>query len=186
MDLWPPDATDAVANHVLDLVVSWAGPLDLRTAAVTYDRGGGDRSPYECWYGINGFESSPTTRERTRGYYWANLLTAGHLERLGGGDALRNRAAPHGFVVASAGPAVVLRAPGAITAFDDGQLAGMRRVLRPVLPTKPYICYQGYPLRIVPDEGTAFRRVPPGGPFPRLLPGTGPAPDASGQRVEPA
>jgi hypothetical protein len=181
MDLWPADATDAVAAELLDLVVSWAGPFDLRTAAITYDRGGGGvvgQSPYECWYGINTFESTPITRERVRGYYWANLLTAGHLERLGGEDALRNRAAPYGFLMEPAGPAVVLRAPGPITAFDDDRLAAMREVLRPALPSKPYSCYQGYPLRIVPDPGTAFRRVPPGSPFPRVLPGTGPAPDA--------
>lgn len=171
LDLWPVEATDAVAGRLLDLVVSWAGPLDLRTAAITYDRAGGHRSPYECWYGINAFDSSPITRECVRGYYWANLLTAGHLERLGGEDALRNRAAPYGFLVEPAGPAVVLRAPGAITEFDDDRLAAMRELLRPALPPQPYVCYQGYPLRIVPDPGTAFRRVPPGSPFPRLLPG---------------
>jgi hypothetical protein len=72
---------------------------------------------------------------------------------------------------------VILRAPGPVTAFDDDRLAAMRQVLRPVLPPKPYTCYQGYPLRIVPDPGTAFRRVTPGSPFPRLLAGSGPAPD---------
>jgi hypothetical protein len=179
-DLWPIEATDTVAQQVLELIVSWTALLDLRTAGVTYDRTGPDRTPYECWYGMNSFDSAPLTRERVRGYYWANLLTAGHLARLGGLQALRDQAAPHGFVVQPvdlASPAVVLRAAGPITSFDDDRLAAMKRLLKPVLPPRRYTGYQGYPLRIVPDPGTALRRVPPGSPFPRLLPGQGPPPD---------
>ena len=49
--------------------------------------------------------------------------------------------------------------------------------LGPALPPTPFHGYDGYPLRIVPDPGTAFRRVAPGEPRPRLQPGEGPMPD---------
>jgi hypothetical protein len=174
--LWPAERVDIVAQRLLGLIEEWTPELDLRTACVTRDRAGAHQSPYDLWYGLDHMDTSPLTRERVRGYYWANLLTAGHLHRLGGLESLRNKATATGCrlrVLAAAGsapPAVLLLAPGPITAFNDGQLAAMKELLAPVLIRRRYTIYQGYPLRIVPDPGTAFRRVPPGAPMPRLLP----------------
>ena len=67
-----------------------------------------------------------------------------------------------------------LRSPGPITAFADDRLAAMKEALTPVLIPRRYLMYSGYPLRILPDPGTAFRRVPPGSPYPRLTAGAGP------------
>lgn len=176
-DLWPPDAADAVAEQVLSLVESWVPRLDVRTGAVTYDRGQPGRSPWDMWYGLHHHQTAPWTRDHVRGYFWANLLTGPHVARLGGLNALRAAAETRGFdvrVLDAAGvatpPAVIVRATGPVTDFDDKLLAAMKDLLAPVLIPARYNLYQGYPLRIVPDPGTAFRRVPVGDPFPRLLP----------------
>jgi hypothetical protein len=170
-NLWPVEATDAIAQRLLDLVVSWTVSLDLRTACVTYDRVTPGYTPWEQWYGVNVDVMAPLTREYVRGYFWANLLTAGHLDRLGGSAELRRRAQMQGFTlheIEAAGPAVVLRSPDPVTGFDDDQLARMKELLGPVLVPKSYDLYEGWPLRIVKDPGTAFRRVPATEPRPRL------------------
>jgi hypothetical protein len=72
---------------------------------------------------------------------------------------------------------VIVRASVPITAFDDNLLAAAKHVLGPALIHQQYALYLGYPLRIIPDPGTAFRKVPPGSPFPQLLDGRGPYAD---------
>ena len=160
-DPWPPGTADALLALI-------AAEPDLRTAAITWDRSGIGRTPWELWYGANVGDVLAATRDHVRGYYWANLLGRSHLARLGGEQALRDRAGAAGFMLEPAVSGVVLRDPGPITEFGDDRLAAMKELLRPVLIDRPYLCYQGYPLRIIPDPGTAFRRVPPGSPFPRL------------------
>jgi len=180
MDLWARDGADAAADATLALLRDWAQPMRLRAAGVTYDRvrGRGPRSPWDLWYGTNHQVTAPQTAERVRGYFWANLLTAGQVARLGGLPRLRENASEHGLTVEPAGgDAVVLRAPGPVTAFDDDLLAACKQVLGPALIHRAYTLYQGYPLRIIPDPGTAFRKVPSGSPFPRLLAGQGPYAD---------
>ena len=182
MDLWPADATDRAASEVLALVRGWARPLRLRTAGITYDRGTPSESPWEQWYACGHHITATLTTERLRGYYWANLLTTGHLTRLGGLEQLREHAERHGLTVEPATDhagtdAVIVRAPGPITAFDDDVLAAAKHVLGPALVHHQYTMYLGYPLRIIPDPGTAFRKVPKGSPFPRLLDGRGPYAD---------
>jgi hypothetical protein len=93
----PPAHTDAVApRDLVELMTRWAvGPLDLLAGAVTYDRLPPHPSPYERWYGLNHRKTAARAREYLRGYYWANLLTAGQLARLGGRAALEAGAADH-------------------------------------------------------------------------------------------
>ncbi|MBC3841491.1 hypothetical protein GXW82_17965 [Streptacidiphilus sp. 4-A2] len=151
-----------------------AGDRLGRTAGAAHRRahlrpGGSPPLPWDAWYNADHRTTAPLTRDHVRGYFWANLLTEGQLARLGGRAALRERAAEHGLLVAESGAAVVLRGPGPVTAFDDRQLAAAKAVLGPVLIDKPYLIYEGYPLRIVPDPGTAFRRTPADRPRPRLL-----------------
>jgi hypothetical protein len=173
-NLWPAGDTDAVAERLLDLVTAWSTGLELLTGCVTLDRVQPGYTPWELWYGAGVELMAPLTRDHVRGYYWANLLTSGHLERLGDLDALCARAADHGFVVGRPGPpgppgAVVLRSPSPVTGFDDTQLAAMKDVLAPVLVARRYTQYEGWPLRIVRDPGTAFRRVPTTEPRPHLI-----------------
>jgi hypothetical protein len=175
-ELWAPDETDDAAERVAGLLLAWQQPLDLCTGGVTYDRTGPHLSPWDAWYTMDHRISASLTRQRVRGYYWWNLLTAGHLARLGGPEAFGARAAARGLAVLPAGPASVLRFPGPITAFADDRLSAVKEVLRPVLIPRRYIAYSGYPLRMIADPGTAFRQVPPGDPYPRLTPGGGPLP----------
>jgi hypothetical protein len=177
LDLWPARQTDVAAEAVLTLLAGWREPLRLRTGGVTVDRGTTLTSPWDAWYGVGNHVHGPLVATHVRGYFWATVLTGGHLERLGGMEALGERAAALGFELSTVdGEAVILRDPGRVTAFDDERLAAMRHLLAPVLLPTPYRLYQGYSLRIIRDTGTAFRRVPPGSPFPRLLPGEGPLP----------
>src|SRR5207237_1010027 len=112
------------------LVESWAGPLDLRSAAITLDRVRAGSSPWEDWYGMRVNEMGPIGRDYLCGYFWWNLLTSGQLAKLGGPDALRKDAAAAGFTVT--GPsAVVVRDPRPATAFDDAALARMKDLLAP-------------------------------------------------------
>ena len=173
--VWPPQDCDAVAEHLLDLVRNWAGPLDLLWGAVTLDQGGTPATPYERWYRLRPHDTAPLAREYARGYYWANLLTAGHLARIGS-DGLQRRAADDGIrvePVADVQPGrgtVIVRSTAPISQFDDERLAVMKQLLAPVLIPAQYRQYEGYPLRIIPDPGTAFRTVPPGTPRPLLTP----------------
>ena len=171
-ELWQPDETDAAAERVAALLAAWQEPLRLSTGGVTYDRTGPHLSPWDAWYTMDHRTSASLTTQRVRGYYWWNLLTAGHLARL---DGLAERAAERGLEVVPLGDDVAaLRFPGPITAFADDRLAAMKELLTPVLIPRRYLMYSGYPLRILPDPGTAFRRVPPGSPYPRLTAGAGP------------
>jgi hypothetical protein len=173
-NLWPAGATDALAERLLRVVESWTEPLDLRTSAVTHDRVQAGASPWEQWYAVNIVDLAQHADTYLRGYFWANLLTAGHLDRLGGLDELRRRADGAGCAVTvlparpSAAPAVLVRSPDPVTAFDDTRLATMKDLLTPALYPQPYTLYEGYPLRIIRDPGTAFRRVPATEPRPML------------------
>ncbi|WP_305783820.1 hypothetical protein [Symbioplanes lichenis] len=160
---------DATAEALLTLVAARQREWSLTTAAVTLDRAGADRTPWELWYSAPNTVVLPAVADHVRGYYWANLLTEGHVAAYGGIGELRARAAAAGMTVHPAGDGVVVRDPGPVTGFGDDRLAAMKELLAPVLIDRPYLSYQGYPLRIVKDPGTAFRRVPPGDPFPRVV-----------------
>jgi hypothetical protein len=111
-------------------VTRWAaGPLDLLAGAVTYDRLLPHPSPYQRWYGLNHRKTAARACEYLRGYYWANLLTAGQLARLGSRAALEAGAADHEIWIdpvpdTPAGRETVLfRSAHPIRAFDDRRLA---------------------------------------------------------------
>lgn len=167
--VWPPDRVDAVAEDLVTLVASWASPLALLSGAVTYDRLLPTPSPYERWYGLNHWRTAPQSRDYLRGYYWANLLTSGHLSRLStldpGGD-IRIEELP-----SSAGRTVLVRSTHPISQFDNRRLAAMKQFLAPALFPAEYRSYEGYPLRIIRDPGTAHRQVAPGTARPLLEPG---------------
>lgn len=146
--VWPPDRVDAVAEDLVTLVKSWASPLALRSGAVTYDRLLPTPSPYERWYGLDHRRTAPQSRDYLRGYYWANLLTGGHLSRLGEldpGDDIRIEE-----LGSLPGRTVLVRSAHPISQFDDERLAAMKRLLAPALFPAGPPTYRGLPLRIIP------------------------------------
>ncbi|GAA2564257.1 hypothetical protein GCM10010435_40670 [Winogradskya consettensis] len=162
-----PDGPDPMAERLLQLVLRRRHEWSLTTAGITYDRSGLDRTAWERWYSAPDTLMLPAATEHVRGYFWANLLTPGHLAAYGG--EFPHRAESAGMTVVPAGDGVLVRDPGPITAFTDDRLAAMKKLLTPVLLDRAYLSYQGYPLRIVRDPGTAFRQVPPGDPVPRVF-----------------
>jgi len=114
-------------------------------------------SPYETWYRQSVWDWEDGGRSQTRGYYWTNLMSDGHLARLGGrSDFVRATAEARLDYVPLGENAVLVRSPSPVGAFDDGQLARMKVLLQPVLRPGRYDYYVGPPLRIVRDPGTAF------------------------------
>ena len=77
------------------------------------------------------------------------------------------------------GPAAISELAGVVATpgFHHFGLGALKKVLGPALLPTPFRGYDGYPIRIVPDPGTAFRRVAADEPRPRLSPGEGPMPD---------
>lgn len=98
-----------------------------------------------------------------RGYYWANLLTEGHLETYGGYPHLARLCEEAGVACSpvSARTAAIVTCAEALSGFDDQHLAAMRDALAPVLPQDSYVWYEGPPLRVIKEAGTAFRRIAP-------------------------
>jgi hypothetical protein len=141
--VWTPEQVDAVAPELVALMAGWAGPLDLLYGAVTYDRVLPTPTPYERWFGLTHRATASQSRSYLRGYYWANLLTAGHLSRLGplhSSADLVVEELPAGTLVRSAHP---------ITAFDDERLAAMKQLLGPALLPVGRPVYRGHPLRVI-------------------------------------
>jgi hypothetical protein len=120
--------------------------------------------PYERYFGLE--IPSADTAHTARGYYWANLLTAEHLVKLGGPAAAGERCAALGLrfepVSGTGGDVAVVRAAEPVSVLGDTSLEALRDFLAPVLKVVPYrVFYNGPPLRVLKDPGTAFRWVPP-------------------------
>lgn len=180
---------DSLADILADALATAGSLAELKYGAVVFDFIGGEtlhRLPYELVFGIT--EGYQVADEYARGYYWANLLTARHLDKLGGLAAFTARCAERGVIASvidrppaahddadtvddgadsanaattDADAAVLVRDPGPLTAFSDERLAVMRDLLDPALEHPPYRWYAGWPLRVFMEPGTAFRPVPP-------------------------
>lgn len=157
---------DELAEILTQALAEAGSRAQVDYGAVVFDFITGEtlhRLPYELVFGIT--EGYQDAAHYARGYYWANLLTTGHLAKLGGQDAFPARCAQHGMgatvIERDSTPAVLVRDPAPITAFDDERLAAMRDLLDPALRHLPYRWYAGWPLRVFKEPGTAFRPVPP-------------------------
>lgn len=160
---------DAFAEILADALALAGARSQTRYGAVVYDFISGEtlnRLPYELMYGIT--EGYQEADESARGYYWANLLTTRHVDKLGGLDAFAARCADHGVAAtvldrsgAIGDAAVLVRDPAPLTAFTDERLAAMRDLLDPALPHPDYLWYAGWPVRVFKQPGTAFRPIPP-------------------------
>lgn len=154
---------DVMGEACLRLLHLAGGWLETTWGAVLRDHWAStDDPPYEQYFGFS--TTAPQTVRETRGYYWANLLTAGHVELFGGPDGLRARCEAVGVrvdAVPGSADAVVVRSGLPLGGLDDEQLVALREALAPVTPVRPYRYYSGPPLRVLKEPGTAFRRIPP-------------------------
>ncbi len=134
--------------------------VDARWGFITYDRPGGRwRTSYEQWYA---HDCRWEVEEYPRGYHWANLLSARHIDGLGGVDALRTAATSGGLTVSDvrADPALVVVAiPQPVDTFDDASLTAMKHLLSPILRHPRYCSYDSEPMRIIKDPGDAYIRI---------------------------
>lgn len=141
---------------------------DAVWGSVMLDCPTGDDPAYEYYYGIGKTSGEVLAAEHPRGYYWANMLSGGHVEALGGIARLERRCAELGLaalpVEDSAGNVdlTLVRDPARVSRFDDTRLAAMRDLLDPILVHKPYRFYVGPPLRVFKEPGTAHLPIPAG------------------------
>lgn len=75
----------AFVQHTLTV----ASDIEAATGLITLDY---SSEAYERWHGINNLDASLQSRRMLLGYYWGNILSAGHVERLGGWDNIRQDA----------------------------------------------------------------------------------------------
>ncbi|NUP53809.1 MAG: hypothetical protein HOW97_41780 [Catenulispora sp.] len=130
---------------------------------VTVDHGRPYFTPYESFFPIGWERGERSAAEHPRGYYWANLLTAAHVQQLGGIDAVAEYCDAHGLAVTGyrEGKAAVLRCPRGALDLGDEALGAVHRLLDPILLHEPYRWYADWPLRVFKEPGTAFRRIEP-------------------------
>lgn len=154
------DRLDAAAEVWQDLLEQLGRRSSTLWGAISHDRFTTVRTPVEDYLGIR--DGELTSVEHPRGYYWSNLLTRRHLDRLGGRAAVESRAAELGLrTLALDCERLIVRSPGPVDDFDGDRMAAVRTLLDPVLVRRPYRYYAGPPLRVVKEPGTAFRRIPP-------------------------
>jgi len=122
-----------VQGPLLDLLTEGSRALHAATGFIYLDRGS---YPYENTMGVLHYPTPMRYRERVRGYYWANILSDGHLSRLGGFDRVAAEAPACRVVDLSdgAGTLALLQLTEAIDDVTDGQLKLLRDFLAPVLP----------------------------------------------------
>jgi hypothetical protein len=128
----------------------WALRLGAVTGYFTKDHAAARESPLE--QAIR-HPNDYATRfgELCRGYYWGNLLSSRHIERLGGLDRIKAQA-PCSVVEAvdRQSDLVYLQLSAGVDDFTDEQLARLKAFLAPVLPDDPPMDpYLGPRLRLV-------------------------------------
>jgi hypothetical protein len=153
------DQAAAVWTRMLETVATWAEvPWGAVLFDVSYSNG---PTPFEKYF------SAPVSVEESahavRGYYWANLVTEAHVEAIGGLSALGTRCADAGVEChpVQGRAAAIIKCVQPIADLSEDQLVAMRDALQPLLPKAAYVWYEGPPLRVIREPGTAFRRIPP-------------------------
>ncbi len=161
-DAFPGRLLDRAADgwlRAMGLIARWP---EVTWGAVLYDVDYINApTPFERYFS-SPVEPSATTG-LVRGYYWANLLTEGHLAAYADAQDLAETCAAAGIVYTPVQDrdAAVVSCAHPVSRFDDEQLKLMRDVLSPVLPKARYVWYEGPALRVIKEQDTAFRRIPP-------------------------
>jgi hypothetical protein len=164
-----PDQLRQLTERFAELFEQTAVALDAVSGLITYERkySVSQATPYELWYGINSFDALEEVRQHPRGYYWANLLSEEHVERLGGIAQLEADASLWALQLDVLGDEAgrrlaVLRIKTTLEAYTDDELAPVKTILDPILIHRPYEYYEDYPVRILKDAQCAYYKIPPG------------------------
>lgn len=135
----PAGALDRVErwqDRVVDLTKGLARQFDAATGYITPEDASPTESPDERRSDIDPFEVLEHADTMLRGAYWANVLSAAHIERLGGMRRIiaEAPAAVVEDVSGGAAPLVYLQLTESVLDVPRDELAKLRAFLRPVLP----------------------------------------------------
>ena len=148
-----PVASPSVQRRWVEVACAAASVTRAATGWITRDCVGFHQSPYESGTGASVKDSVQQAREKLRGYYWGNFLSAGHIVALGG-KARIEREAPCAVVVDLSTPAhelLYLQLTEQVDHYGDDDLRRLRDYLR---------------LLLQPPSEKAFELI---GPQPRLV-----------------
>lgn len=156
------DAVESIADDLVEFLGAAPYSLGGCWGCVTIDRFERGTTPFERWYSTMGKWKRP--KEHPRGYYWANLITTEHIERLGGVESVLERSATLGLSARliqddrTMEGSVIIRMSSPISRYTAEELRAVKELLDPSLlyPDGGYEYYLGPPLQIIPDDGTAF------------------------------
>jgi hypothetical protein len=128
----------ALVEHTLAV----ASGIQAATGFITLDY---SFEAYERWYGLNLLEVSLQSRHLLLGYYWGNILSAGHVERLGGWDRIRDEAPVfRAELVDPERMLVYLQVTEDVEQLRDDNLRELKNYLKPLLhPPVPEYRYPG-------------------------------------------
>jgi hypothetical protein len=130
-----------------------AASVKLRAAYgyMTLDHAGPDATPYENRWHIDWYEGAASSASKVRGYYWGNILSEAHIDRLGGMNEI-STSAPCFLVedlTVDGRKLAYLQLTSSLDEFSDGQLLKLREYLGPLLPSGLPARYFGSPLRVL-------------------------------------
>ncbi|MEQ7128769.1 hypothetical protein ABN034_30105 [Actinopolymorpha sp. B11F2] len=153
-----PEEEDRIAEEFASLLVPVAESVEAVWGAVIHDlvTGFAANTPFESWYAL-GWDGRRAAKTHPRGYYWANLLNATHVERLGGLESLVERGSPQGLLVQPINEGrleggAVVRIPSPVTRFTTDELRAVKDLLAPaLLPVTPRRYRRRGTPRILPD-----------------------------------
>jgi hypothetical protein len=148
-----PVASPSVQRRWVEVACAAASLTTAATGWITRDCPGFHQSPYESGTGASVKDSVQQAREKLRGYYWGNFLSAGHIAALGG-KARIEREAPCVAVVDQSTPAhelLFLQLTEQVDHYGDDDLRRLRDYLRPLLqpPSEKAFTLIGPPPRLV-------------------------------------
>lgn len=157
----PNDSVKLIADGLAEMLTFAHSFLGACWGCVTIDQFDSGTTPFERWYSTKGRWRRP--KEHPRGYYWANLITTKHIERLGGHEGVARMSESLGFPTRliqdelTFERSMVVRMNSPIDRYTAAELRAMKELLGPSLlyPDGGYEYYLGPRLEIIPDEGTA-------------------------------
>lgn len=130
-----PVASPSVQRRWVEAACAAASVTRAATGWITRDCTGFHQSPYESGTGASLKDSVQQAREKLRGYYWGNFLSAGHIAALGGRTQIE-REAPCASVVDLSTPGhdlLYLQLTEQVDHYGDDDLRRLRDYLRPLL-----------------------------------------------------
>jgi hypothetical protein len=134
----PPPLQHALVEHTLAV----ASAINAATGFITLDY---SFEAYERWHGLNSLDVSLQSAHMLLGYYWGNVLSAGHVERLGGWERIRDEAPVfRAELVDPERMVVYLQVIEDIEQMSDADLRELKTYLAPLLhPPVPEYRYPG-------------------------------------------